>query len=233
MAMSINLLAQVAAPVAPASPATNTGFRLGLKLSPNVAWIRTDEKELESDGTRVGISWGLVCDLPVGGQGKYALHTGLLYNSIGGGFTSDFEAAGVRTTTEYDLKLNYLEIPVSLKLRGAVNDGPGFYGLIGMTGAVNLKARADGEASFTTGGTTTTTMLEDENVTDDIAALKLAFQVGAGLEFDLSGLIFMAGVTYNNGLTNILDGDAKKLIDEDDNKKLLADQLELTLAVFF
>jgi hypothetical protein len=131
------------APVAVMSGSSDDGIRLGLKASPNLSWLRTDEKELESDGTRLGFSWGIVADFPFGGRGNYALHTGILYTSIGGRFKADFEAAGVQSSAAYDVSINYLEIPLSLKLRGAANGDFGFYGLVGMTGATKLKARAD------------------------------------------------------------------------------------------
>ena len=218
--------APVAAPAASASSSPSDGFRLGLTFSPNTAWLRSDDKELSGEGSRVGYTWGLIADIPFGAQGNYAFHTGLRYNSIGGMFKVDYLSDnGAQVTNTYDLALTYLELPLALKLRANTSGLFNFYGLIGMNGAVNLKAKAD----FTVAGTTT----EDENVTDDIAALKIGFQGGAGLEMNLSSVTLFGGLTYNAGLTNVLDKGAKRLIDENDNKKLLADYVELSLGIFF
>jgi hypothetical protein len=76
------------------------------------------------------------------------------------------------------------------------------------------------------------TEFEKENVTSDIAVFKLGLQVGAGGEYQLSDLTIFGGLTFNSGLTNILDKSAKKLVDENDKKKILADYLEFTIGVY-
>jgi hypothetical protein len=105
---------------------------------------------------------------------------------------------------------------------------------VGTSAALNLRARSDYSATSTpSGGTATTTTLEDENVIDDVAFFKMCLVVGGGIEYSLSsGPTLFGGVTYNNAFTNALDGDAKKLLPNDNKSKLFADYLEITLGVF-
>jgi len=40
------------------------------------------------------------------------------------------------------------------------------------------------------------------------------------------------GIVYNNGLMNVLQGDAKYIVNEDKKSKLFADYLEISLGVY-
>src|SRR5690606_20704037 len=57
--------------------------RLGIKLAPNLAWVRSDTKGLESDGTLIGYGFGLMAEFPFGTNGNYRFATGLFLNNIG------------------------------------------------------------------------------------------------------------------------------------------------------
>jgi hypothetical protein len=216
----------------------DASFRLGIKVAPNFAWMRSDSKDLESDGTKTGFSFGLLGDFRLGDAGTYFLSTGLVLNNIGGKFIADatYDIGGVSTVvrSEQDLKLRYLEIPLALKLRTKTESPMNFYALVGTSAAFNVRARADYSTTSTpNGGTATTTSLEDEDVIDNTALFKMALVVGGGLEYSLtSGPTLFGGVTYNNAFTNVLDGDANSLLPNDKKSKLFADYLEITLGVF-
>lgn len=217
--------------------AQDPGFRLGLKVSPNFAWMRADSKDLESDGNRMGFSFGLLGDLPIGDQGTYFLSTGVLLTNMGGKFKADatYEIDGVSTAvkSEQDLKLKYVEIPVTLKLRTTTESAMNFYAQVGMSAGLNVRARTDLTTSSTANGVTTTVSSEDEDVLDDMAFFRAGLIIGAGIEYKVGGTACaFGGLTYNNGITNALDGNAKKLLAGDKKSKLFADYLEITLGIF-
>lgn len=215
----------------------DASFRLGLKAAPNFAWMRSDSKDLTSDGNRTGISYGLLGDFKLNDAATYYFSTGVLLNSIGGKFKADatYEIGGVSTEvkSEQELKLRYIELPLALKLRTKTSGTFNFYGQFGVSTAFNIRARTDATTTSTANGTTTTTSVDDEDVISDIALFKMALVVGAGMEYSLSsGPTLFGGLTYNNAFTNALDGDAKKLLPNDKKSKLFADYLEITLGVF-
>lgn len=217
--------------------AQDESFRLGVKLSPNFAWMRSDSKDLKSDGSRTSYSFGLIGDFRLNDEGKYFFSTGILYNNIGGKFKAEgtYDLAGVTTTvkSEQDLKLRYIEVPLTLKLRTIADKPLNFYGQLGVSAAFNIRARTDVTTTTTVGGASTTGTLEDEDVIDDVALFKSGVVVGAGAEFALaSGTTLFGGLTYNSAFTNTLDSDAKNLSSNGNKSKLFADYLEITLGVF-
>lgn len=198
--------------------------------------MRSDSKELKGDGTNLGYSFGLLTEFPIGDRGTYYFSSGLLLNHIGGGFTAAFskEVEGITTSirSEQDLRLNYLDIPVALKLR-AVNDKPlTFYGQVGMSAGFNLRARSEFTTSTTVGGTTTT-VSDTDDVLDDIALMRFGMVVGAGAEYAMTGVTVFGGITFNNAFSNVLDKGAKRVVDENSKSRLFASYLEITAGVFF
>lgn len=221
----------------PTAIAQDDSFRLGVKLAPNFAWMRSDSKDLQNAGNRLNYTFGLVSDFKLNEAGNYYFSTGILYNNIGGTFKADgtYDLNGTSTTvrSEQELKLRYIEVPLTLKLRATSDKPLSFYGQLGFSTAFNIRARTDATTTLTVGGTTTTNSLEDENVIDDIALFKASLVVGAGLEFALpSGTTLFGGLTYNNAFTNALDGDAKNLNATGKKSALFADYLEITLGIF-
>lgn len=216
--------------------AQDSSFRLGIKLAPNFHWMRSDSKELDGDGSGLGYTFGLLTEFPIDERGTYYFSSGLLLNHIGGAFSADFsqEQEGITTSvrSEQDLKLNYLEIPVTLKLR-AVSDKPlTFSGQLGVSMGFNLRARSEYTTSTTVAGTTTT-VSDQDNVIDDIALLRFGMVVGAIAEYEMNGVALFGGITFNNAFSNVLDKGAKRLVDENSKSRLYANYLEITAGVFF
>lgn len=219
------------------SHAQDPAFRLGIKLAPNFHWMRSDSKEVKGDGTNLGYTFGLLTEFPIGDRGTYYFSSGLLLNHIGGGFSASFDQVteGITSSirSEQDLRLNYLEIPVTLKLR-AENDNPlTFYGQLGMSASLNIRARSEFTTTTTVGGTTTT-LSDEDDVLDDIALPRFGMVVGAGVEYETSSSVTVfGGLTFNNAFSNVLDKGAKRLINENSKSRLYANYLEITAGVFF
>jgi len=214
------------------------GVRFGLKLSPNMGWIRSDTKEFESSGSALGFTFGLLAEFPIGSSGNYRFATGLNLNNTAGKWkrTLTYQDAinGPNKTTDLETtaKLQYIELPLTVKLMTNEIGYMRYFAQVGFGNAVNIRARANQKVpTYDASGMYVTDFSEEkgEDISDNIALYRASLIVGAGLEYNFSGnTSLLVGVTYNNGFTNALDmkiGDKKV--------KAISNYLELTLGVFF
>lgn len=218
-----------------AAHAQNEGrsVRFGIKLAPNMGWVKPDTKGLKKGGSKFGYSFGLMGDFMIGGNGNYAFATGVLLNNIGGKLTTPVTVNGDSKDLETELHLRYIEIPLTMKLKTSEIGYMTYYGQIGVSAAFNIRAKADFETVDQT--TNKVVLVEDEDVADDVSMFKAALVVGGGLEYNFSGnTSLLVGVTYNGAFTNLYDG--LEYIDENGSKKdvkAFANYIELTTGVFF
>jgi len=215
---------------------SNEGVRFGIKLAPNLSWLRSDTKGLESDGSKLGFTFGLVLEFPVGENGNYRFATGAFLQNVGGKYNQTFTYTSnnqlLTKPLTSDIKLQYVEVPLTMKLMTNEIGYMRYYGQIGFGAAFNIRAKADYETVSIDPTTQNLTFpeLEDEDIKTNIQPFRASLIVGAGAEYNFSGKTTVQfGVNYNNGFTNILKN--TKVGDKD--AKVLQDFVELNLAVFF
>lgn len=198
--------------------------RLGIKASPNMGFI-APEKPLKADGTRIGYTFGLMADFMLGDDQNYAFSTGLYLNNVGGKFKQDIStpAGG---TVDSEVKLQYVEVPVTIKLLTNEIGYIRYFGQLGFGAAFNIAAKSTTTVPNGSG----ITPLDNEDISDLVNLFKASLIVGAGMEYNFSGSTsLLVGVNYNNGFTNIL-----KDVDVGGKKgKAKQHYLELNLGVFF
>lgn len=214
------------------------GVRFGLKLSPNMGWFRSDTKGLESGGSALGFTFGLLTEFPIGSAGNYRFATGLNLNNTAGKWKSGFSYQdainGPIKTTELETKakLQYIELPLTVKLMTNEIGYMRYFAQVGFGNAVNIRARADRTIpQFDQSGAYVVGFAEEkgEDISSDIALYRASLIVGAGMEYNFSGnTSLLLGVTYNNGFTNVLDIEVAG-----QKMKAVSNYLELTLGVFF
>jgi len=209
--------------------------RFGIKVAPNLSWIRSDTKGLEGDGNRFGYSIGLMAEFPMGPTGNYRFATGLFLTTIGGKIASaaNADSAGIsmQIVNRQTMNLRFVELPLTIKLMTNEIGYMRYFGTIGLMGGVNVRARADAETITTTNGVTRTDSENDIDIQDNIRAIRAALVIGGGMEYNFSGQTSaLIGITYNNSIINVLE---KEAIPGFDSPKLFAEYLELTLGVFF
>ncbi len=209
--------------------AQEKSFRFGIKVAPNLGFIKTDTKEFKSDGSRLGYTFGLMGDFMLGGNQNYAFATGLFLNNVGGKTT--YPVLGQNLSTES--KYQYIELPLTLKLKTNEIGYMTYFGQIGFGTAFNISAKSDFDVYDAV--SKKTTRITDEDIMKNTQLFKASLIIGAGLEFNFSGSTSaMVGVTYNNGFTNILKD--QEIADAQGNKTTLKakqNYLELSLGVFF
>lgn len=198
-------------------------FHFGLKVLPNLGWIKTDDTSVKGDGSKLGFAYGLVTEFRF--ADNYAFATGLdvTYRNakLKGEENSIInDSISSKTISKASMKLQYIEIPLTLKLKTNEIGYFRYFLQIGVAPAFKIRARGDVSgttATTKTVGTTTTDLgtetFDEENVDikDDINNLNISMVVSGGVEYNLSGNTnLVLGLVFNNGFSDIADGDLKQ-----------------------
>ena len=209
-----------------------TVLHFGLKAAPSLAWLRSDTPGYTSDGSKFGFSYGLMTEFKF--APNYAFATGIDISYRGGKFKtvtdiknpSGGDSLNISNASSYTLQ--YIEIPLTLKLKTNEIGYLSYYLQAGVAPGWNIRARQNFTTTtqITSGGSTITSSATGEGVDikDDINNLNFSMIIGGGVEYTISGsTVLLAGLQFNNGFIDVFDGDAKV------NSNFLA----LTLGVLF
>lgn len=185
-------------------------FRFGVKLAPNMSWISPDTEGYEYDGMQMGFSWGFLADITL--TENYFIKTGFNMDYL----NAKLQYEEQRSISEADptltmgalnrkYQLQYLELPVTLKMRTNRFGEFAFYGEIGFGAAFNLKAKAEDTFTYNENNNTQET---EADIKDEITLVKGSLIVGAGLEYFIDeSTTIVTSLIFSNGLSNILKGD--------------------------
>lgn len=185
------------------------GFRLGLTAHPSIGWIKPDGGK--GDGISFGFSYGLLADLNF--AENYSFGTGLTVTTINGKSTETFNNTYANgsplITGNLKYKLQYLEVPLTVKLKTEKNNGTRWYGQFGLSNDFNISAKQD---ILQIGSGAGNTSANDIDIKDDINFYRAGLVIGAGLEYDIAkSTSITTGLTFNNGLTDISDDKSRKV----------------------
>lgn len=194
-------------------------FRLGLTAHPTLGWIKPEVGK--SNSISLGFSYGLLGDFNF--AENYSFSTGLTITTINGKST---EARNLTvpanspssSQAEFELKykLQYIEIPLTVKLKTTKMNEIRWYGQFGLSNDFKVGSKLD---------TKTNGQPEIKDGPADVKFYRAGLIIGAGGEFDISGNTSLAaGLTYNNGFTDITS---------DKNTSARNHYIGLNLAVFF
>jgi hypothetical protein len=203
--------------------ARDYGFRLGLTAHPTFGWLKPEEGG-KGNGLSLGFSYGLLADFNF--AENYSFATGLTITTINGksteinaspyhiGNPSAFEM----TPYELKYKLQYLELPFTVKMRTSKVGNVSWYGQFGLSNDFNIGARQDVELDGRE-------LENNKNIKDYTKFYRAGLILGAGGEFDMNNRsAITVGLTYNNGFTNIV----KK-----QDRSVRSHYVGLNLGVFF
>jgi len=212
----------------------NEKYKIGVKVSPNIGWIRPDSKYLSSTGSVFRFGFGLITDIHF--TDNYAIGTGLNIFQCGGKTEyfrktneSGFEQISVMQRT---YKLQYGEIPLTLKMRTNEIGYITYWGQFGLGLGVNIRAKADENIDYRYTRSETdpdapifpwevsklpSRVNEDEDIKDDISLFRASLIIGAGIEYNISGQTsLLVGFTFNNGFTDVLKNNGLQKDDLDE-----------------
>lgn len=187
--------------------------RFGFKVDPVFAnSLRPAENDVERNSSGFGVNYGLMADIMFS-DGRGAFATGLevahgsselAYNTDSRGlYKEEAKAAGAGADQTYKLKLQYLQIPLSVKLKTNQQNGFRFWGQFGTYMGALLKSRMD----YSYGSVAE----ENVNVMKHTNKVNLGLLVGAGGEYQLAektDLFF--GLGFENGFTDITSNNSWK-----------------------
>ncbi|WP_316769107.1 porin family protein [Pedobacter frigiditerrae] len=178
----------------------NYGFRLGLTAHPNFGFIKAEGGK--GNGVNLGFSYGLIGDFNF--AENYSFSTGLTITTINGKSTEVNSAQyQLGNTAAVDIKymMQYVELPLTIKLKTGDYNGVRWYGQFGLSNDVRISARQDAKSG-------NSVLANDVNSSDWTKFYRAGLIIGAGGEFNVGNKTsIMAGLTLNNGFTNITDND--------------------------
>lgn len=195
---------------------TFRGFKLGIAAHPTFGYLKIngENANVKSDGLRAGFSYGLLGDFAF--ADNYTFSTGLSLTTINGQTVTTTATPQINSI----YKLQYIEIPLKLKLFTNLKNEMRFYGEVGLGNGINVGAKSDIKYADNS-----MPEKKDVNISDNIAAYRGSIIIGGGAEFTLSGKTkASAGLAFNNGFTNIQTVNGVSLKNS---------YLGLNLAVFF
>jgi hypothetical protein len=161
--------------------------RLAFMLNPQVSWMKSDNKQIESGGSYLGYNFGFCLDRFF--APNYAFTTGLTINSTGG------ELKSTLATSDFPKKyrLKYIDIPWGLKLKTNDAKRTVFYGQFGLNTQINIKA-VDGNG---------------DNINKEVGLIDMGYHFGGGIEYSLGGSTYlMFGTQFTNGFMDITTSDS-------------------------
>lgn len=165
---------------------------LGITATPTLGWMRYGDADGYSGTSKLGFQYGLLADFLL--TENYYFSTGLLINTLPSSVNFSGPALGDDGITQKDYRLQYADIPVSVKLKSTQRYFRSYYGQFGFTGGVRVGGR---EKASPNGSRTA--LGSDANV------FRLALQIGGGIEWQLDHNLKLAtGVSFNNGFTRAI-----------------------------
>ncbi len=173
--------------------------RLGFKLDPGASVMRPQETGVDRNSGKFYFSYGVLADFLLDASGNYAIASGLQISHMGsvlkyavGKGLSRFNSA----PSEYDLRLQYVEVPFTLKLKTATAGGVDIYGQFGGFAGFPVRARANVISG--------TQKFDKENVLREITPINAGMIIGAGVEYPLTEtLTGVVGFTFQNGFVDV------------------------------
>lgn len=208
-------------------------FRFGLKVAPAISWVSPDSEDYKNKGAQAGFSWGFISDITI--TENYFFATGFNVNYLKGKISYPYQDVTLNSpdsgTMVSDMKLRYIDIPLTLKMKTNRFDKMQYYGQIGFSLAFNIKTKTEETFSYQVSGIKKSVTNERDR-TDDMHLLKASLVIGGGIEYYIdnsTSIIF--GLTYYNGISNIMKG--YNTVDENVKQKAAPHFIELTLGVIF
>lgn len=176
--------------------------RLGFKLDPVfLNNLKPKDNGLESDGSGFGFSYGLMADFMFrDGRGAFASGVEVTHASASLKYTDDskglYRTVAAGQDQFYNLKLQYLQIPLSIKLKTNPKNNMLFWGQFGTYFGALLGARMDYSFGSTSGDKT--------KIIKETTPINMGMLIGVGGEYhvaDKTDIFF--GLGFENGFVDV------------------------------
>ena len=195
--------------------------RFTVFVDPQFSSMNSDFKAVEKDGSKLGVNIGLNMDNFF--AQNYAFMTGISIDNTGGRLIFENEKnlkingsdTNLIAGSAINYKLQYINIPLGLKLKTNEIGYLTFFTHLGINGGINIKATAEVDDIE----------LDNENISDEIRLFNLGYFIGAGIEYSIGGnSAVVLGLTYTNGFIDITD---------DSNSKVTLSNFAVRIGILF
>ncbi|MCX6290414.1 MAG: porin family protein [Bacteroidetes bacterium] len=185
-------------------------LHFGLKAAPSLAWISSDTKGFASNGSKLGFSYGLITEFKFADHYAFATGIDVAYRGGSSKFSTTDTTAAIVTETSYSLQ--YIELPLTLKLKTNEIGYLTYFLQFGFSPGLNIRSKADVKTTVQIGTNPSTATEEtDVDIKEGINNMSVSMIIGGGVEYTLSGsTVLLGGITFNNGFMDIINGDQIK-----------------------
>lgn len=183
-------------------------LRLGVQVSPSFAWLDSNDKFVNSNGTNLGMRLGLIGEYYF--QENYAVTSGIGF-AFGQGGTLLYDFSGQYWTDTEDLpssidtipaganlkhRISYVEIPIGLKMR--TREFGHIRGFAEPHLTLGFRSRGLGDLEATG------ILEEDLDIKKEVAPLAISWGIGIGGEYSVStATAIIAGLYYQRIFTDV------------------------------
>ena len=188
------------------------GMRFSFHADPQLAWFSSDDDSIAPDGSILHLQAGLLMDKYF--ADNYAFYIGFGVNNLGGkllyqrtaDYMSDADTVTVAPGQQIKMNLQYLDIPIGLKLKTEELGYVTFFLRVGFNPMVNINAKASSDTESVTGP------LNKQDIKKSVNLFHLGYHVGAGIEYRLGGkTALIGGLRWASGFTNVTQKDGVSL----------------------
>lgn len=175
-------------------------MRFSISGNSKFCWFNSKSESINLKGAIVGLSPQLGLDYFF--AGKYAISSGILVENSGGklsytdtiSFKANNEQKLLPAGTVIKYRLQYLGVPIGLKLKTQEIGYSTFFVNFGLTPLFNIKSRVYNTGVFP----------DKANAKNEIRALNINYFFSSGIEYSLGGnTALIGGVRYSAGFMNI------------------------------
>lgn len=190
-------------------------FRFGAYLAPTSAWMKPSadkskdgQHRTTAEGGGAGFTYGLMAEYWF--ADNYGLISGFQMNMARGSIGTSYVGAateGYVQNSMIDYKLNYLEIPLNLKMKTDPIENFTFFGQAGFTLGINVSRKYNYDLNYIDNAGTAVRLHNGEDFDKirgalGISPVLLTMNIGLGAEYPINNkLAGYFGVFYNNGFT--------------------------------
>lgn len=208
--------------------AQQSKYRFGMHFTPNYTWVAPETRLLNKAGGALGFGYGLMVERAIGNS-NYYFSTGLSVNqlqyrsSIDQAFyklPNTTNADVVATDALYQYRVQYFDIPLTMKMRTNQMGAIRIFGQFGLNAGIMFQAKArvenvpavfEKEEFFFVNRVTDYHPIglnQDNFVDDRVNIFRAGILLGAGIEYLLSGDTHMVvGLRLDNPFTDAYRGD--------------------------
>lgn len=210
--LTLVLLGLIASQWAFSQSESGSNFRFGITAKPAFpTWFKMETNDqdkistADNDGIKIGFSYGLFSEFAF--AENYSVEININHLLYQGSYTLDhtdehkaaLRQAGEKILTSRDWNLQYIEVPISLRMKTNEIGFMTYFGKFGFAPSINVDSRVDNQYANSE---------KEGDIPADASLFNTSVIIGGGAMYSLGGNTYLnGGITFHNSLIDIQDGD--------------------------